>query len=62
MIGAAMLLTACASPGGFGESNRALCDELRKDLPTYSASDTPETLEAGADFIDLFNGLCGFSR
>jgi hypothetical protein len=28
-------------------------------LPTYSVKDTPETLESGAKFIDVFYAVCG---
>lgn len=30
-----------------------------RDLPTYSQSDTPETLETGARFMDVFDAVCG---
>jgi hypothetical protein len=52
------LLTACAMPGA-SETERTICRELRADLPTWSQRDTPETLAAGARFIEVFEGVCG---
>lgn len=51
------LLSACAVPTA-SETERAICRELRRDLPTYSAQDTADTLAAGARFIDVFNAVC----
>jgi hypothetical protein len=31
-------------------------------LPTYSVKDTPQTLESGAKFIELFNAVCGVAN
>lgn len=54
-----MLLSGCGVTANSGtESTRALCDVLRERLPTYSEADTEETLEAGADFLDVFEGVC----
>jgi hypothetical protein len=36
-----------------------ICRELRRDLPTYSKDDTPETLASGAQFLDVFGAVCG---
>jgi hypothetical protein len=36
-----------------------ICRELERDLPTYSKKDTPETLESGARFLDVFYAVCG---
>ena len=56
----AMLLSGCGGVAASGTTSTvALCDVLRERLPTYSEADTPETLEAGADFLDLFAGVCG---
>ena len=52
-----LLLNGCAVPSG-SETSRAICRELDRDLPTYSVKDTPETLESGARFIDVFNAVC----
>lgn len=62
------LLSGCGALAAFGtdpepapvvtESERTLCRELRADLPTWSAEDTPETLADGSRFIEVFEGLC----
>jgi cob(I)alamin adenosyltransferase len=52
-----LLLSGCAAPSAL-ETSRTVCRELARDLPTYSIKDTPETLEAGARFIDIFNAIC----
>lgn len=57
MVTMFLLLSACAVPTG-SETSRTICRELERDLPTYSVKDTPETLEAGARFIDVFNAVC----
>jgi len=60
---AAMLMTlnACTVPGASGitETERAICRELARDLPTYSRADTPETLASGARFVAVFEAVCG---
>jgi hypothetical protein len=58
---AAMMLTGC---GGLAvsattETERAICRELARDLPTYSERDTPATLAAGARFVAVFEAVCG---
>jgi len=58
LLAAAMLLTGCLAPGG-SATERAICRELRADLPTYSRRDTPETLAAGARFVEVFAAVCG---
>ena len=40
------------------ETNRVICRELDRDLPTYSKKDTPQTLESGARFIEVFESVC----
>jgi hypothetical protein len=52
------LLTGCASQVVSVPTERAVCRELARDLPTYSAKDTPETLESGARFIEVFESVC----
>ena len=54
------MLTALSGCGlmGISETERTICRELRSDLPSYSASDTQETLAAGARFIGVFNAVC----
>jgi hypothetical protein len=52
-----LLLSGCAAPHAL-ETSRTVCRELARDLPTYSVKDTPETLEAGARFIDIFSAVC----
>lgn len=51
------LLTGCAAMGS-SETERTICRELRRDLPSYSSQDTPETLEIGARFLDVFEAVC----
>jgi len=52
------LLSACGSTKGL-ETSSTICRELERDLPTYSTKDTPETLESGARFLDVFYAVCG---
>lgn len=55
-----ILLAGCADPASFAtETERAICRELRRDLPTYSEADTAATLAAGARFVEVFEGVCG---
>ena len=56
-----ILLVSCASVNG-SETSRSVCRELERDLPTYSVKDTPQTLESGAKFIELFNAVCGVAN
>lgn len=58
MMLAAMLLTGCVRPGG-SETEQTICRELRRDLPTWSQRDTPETLASGARFVVTFEAVCG---
>jgi len=53
-------LTGCAGLAGSGttETERAICRELRRDLPTWSQHDTPETLASGARFVAVFQAVC----
>jgi len=61
MVTICLLLSACAVPNGL-ETSRTICRELERDLPTYSTKDTPETLESGARFLDVFQAVCGQVR
>jgi len=56
-----ILLVSCASVNG-SETSRTICRELERDLPTYSVKDTPQTLESGAKFIEVFNAVCGVAN
>ena len=53
----AVMTTGCATKGG-SETERAICSELRRDLPTWSTYDTAESKGQGADFIETFDALC----
>jgi hypothetical protein len=53
-----LLLSGCVSTQN-SETTRTICRELERDLPTYSIKDTPQTLEAGANFLDVFYAVCG---
>lgn len=57
---AVILSSGCAATSGSAttETERALCRELARDLPSYSRADTPETLESGGRFLDVFAGVC----
>lgn len=50
-------LAACVKPGG-SETERSICRELRRDLPTWSRSDTVESLTSGARFVAVFDAIC----
>lgn len=52
-----ILLAGCQTVAG-SETNRVICRELDRDLPTYSKKDTPQTLESGARFIEVFESVC----
>lgn len=56
-MAAPILLTACATAGG-SATERTICRELARDLPTWSDRDTPETLRAGARFVNVFRAVC----
>lgn len=58
MLMTGLLLSGCAQVGT-SETEATICRELRRDLPTYSTRDTPETLDAGAQFLDVFAAVCG---
>jgi len=51
------LLSGCVSTRS-SETYRSVCRELERDLPTYSAKDTQETLQTGARFLDVFAAVC----
>lgn len=57
MLTIAALTSGCASTVG-SETERAICDELRRDLPTWSTQDTTESKRQGADFLDTFEAVC----
>ena len=42
---------------GTSETERALCRELRRDLPTFSSEDTRDTQKAVAKFSDVFESV-----
>ena len=52
-----LLLSGCANTSAL-ETSRTVCRELAIDLPTYSVKDTPETLESGARFLDVYYAIC----
>lgn len=57
ILAAVILLTGCTTTAG-SETSATICRELRRDLPTYSRADTPETLASGAQFLDVFEAVC----
>lgn len=53
-----MLLSSCAVPAG-SETEATICRELRREFPSWSSRDTPETLASGARFTAVFEVVCG---
>lgn len=58
LLTSSLLLNGCGVTT-VSETGQTICRELERDLPTYSAKDTPETLTSGADFLDVFYAVCG---
>ena len=58
LILSTMLLASCATQKS-SETERSICRELARDLPSYSLKDTPETLIEGARFMRVFEAVCG---
>ena len=57
MVITILLLNGCGATNVL-ETSRTVCRELARDLPTYSTKDTPETLESGAKFLDVYYAIC----
>jgi hypothetical protein len=57
-LAAMTLLSGCANTNA-SATERTICRELARDLPSYSRSDTPDTLASGARFLDVFAAVCG---
>ncbi len=57
MTALAILTSGCAVSTGSATSE-AICDELARDLPTYSTRDTEETKRQGARFLAVFDAIC----
>lgn len=53
-----ILTSGCVTTAGL-ETERTICRELRNSLPSYSAQDTEQTKQEGADFLDVFGAVCG---
>lgn len=51
------LMASCAAPDG-SATTKAVCDELRADLPSWSSHDTPQSRAEGARFITTFGAVC----
>lgn len=60
MLTSALLMSGCVTtmPSGTTETERTICRELRRDLPTYSTDDTDATKEAGVRFLTTFRAIC----
>lgn len=58
MLIAGVSMTGCASTGG-SETERAICRELRLSLPTWSSADTVQSRTEAAEFLDVFEAVCG---
>jgi hypothetical protein len=39
-------------------TERTICRELHRELPSYSAADTDQTVTDGADFLLRFQAAC----
>jgi hypothetical protein len=53
----ALSMTGCASTGG-SATEAAICDELRRALPTWAPDDTEMSKAEGALFLDVFAAVC----
>lgn len=53
-----LLMTGCEKVV-ISETEATICRELWSDFPSWSSSDTEQSKEDGADFIDLFKSQCG---
>ena len=51
------ILTACSQPPG-DYATRAVCTELRADLPSWSRADTAQSRAEGARFVTTFAAVC----
>jgi len=56
---AAALTTGCATTTAGSATEAAICAELRASLPTWSSQDTAQSKREGADFLDVFEAVCG---
>lgn len=57
MVITALLTSACATVES-SETERAICRELRRELPTYSAKDTEQSKLEGERFFAVFDAVC----
>jgi hypothetical protein len=55
---AATLTSGCATTGG-SATERAICGELRASLPSWSSADTVQSRTEAAEFLDVFEAVCG---
>lgn len=58
MVITALLTSACGNAGNYGETERSICRELRRELPTYSAKDTEQSKLEGERFFAVFDAVC----
>ncbi len=60
MLMIAPVMSGCVGSAGSAttETERTICRELRRDLPTYSTRDTEATKEDGARFLEIFGAVC----
>lgn len=58
MVIPVLLTTGCASVAG-SETERTICRELRRELPTLSSKDTQRTKEEADRFFEVFEAVCG---
>ena len=55
----ALLTSGCGTTTAHSETERTICRELRRDLPTSSTRDTDQSKAENADFRDVFKAVCG---
>ena len=54
----ALVMTGCATTTGSATSD-TICAELRAELFTMSTQDTEQSKNGYADFLDVFEAVCG---
>ena len=54
----ALVMTGCEATTG-SATNAAMCAELEAELFTMSVNDTEQSKQGYADFLDVFEAVCG---
>lgn len=58
LTASATLMTGCATTAG-SETEQTICRELRASLPTWSSEDSFQSRKEAAEFLDVFEAVCG---